>query len=220
MVFPIFITLCIFPAIISGTALSHLVKKRQSPTGVCKPQAFYCGHELSNMGYSNTNDHSVYHCGDEENGHFSMECEGGCVVGANAQIEQAYCQCKIGSAYCGYELKLGNFLWAGTDDHTLYRCSRTSYVDVVQKCDKGCVYVNQGDSYCRTSDTDKPCSSGNKYCGYELQWMGLWSGADPHDLYTCDGNSASNAGHCTDGCVQNLKADSYCDQGKMAIRPN
>jgi len=170
------------------------------------------------MGYTNTDDHTLYTCSSDYEGHYSIQCEGQCVVAASNQ--QSYCQCKVGAKYCGYELYMGAFSFSGYIDHELYECVQTHEVKSLGNCGAGCFMVRSGDSYCAAEESRKSCAPGLRYCGYEMDKNNVYEGGKAHDLYECDeSGNGKNIGECPSGCTEIQTTHSYCADGMSAAKP-
>lgn len=176
---------------------------------LCKSGSFYCGHELSALSYTNTLSNRLYECDDDNDGRYYAECHT-CVGGSNIN---SYCSCWPGHNYCGYELKMMNFVFSGIDDHSLYRCDRTNHVTQILTCSHKCQNNNNGLSSCDYFGSTT-CAIGVKYCGYELANR-KYTGWKKNVLYECTSSGADYVRACFSGC-QAASGDSYCNVGKMA----
>lgn len=183
--------------------------------GACRPGGFYCGSQLSAMGYRNAKEDHLYECDSAKDALFQTPCSS-CV---SSNTGQSHCACFPGIAYCGLQLRARNFRVA--DDHALYRCTGISSVSLVQNCTRRCGF---------NKDTIKAeCLNDNRvqigrcepegiYCGNELGYK-KFPDVQYHKLYVCEenGREVQALRRCPSGCVANTT--SHCDAGRMLWNP-
>jgi len=183
---------------------------------------FYCGWHLQAMGYENTSPNFLYfiYRDSEDQASFFRDCSvDGCVGSSKA----AYCPCRIGKRYCGYEITLHGLVVALADDHNVYRCRARSTISVVEKCSHRCWADEADDSECVFGLLEE-CEDGRHYCGLELMASMKLDRWTPHYLYECvdNGTRFRSGGSCDGGCIPSTIAgeEAYCDTTRVAYLPS
>lgn len=194
-------------------AVQALYGMRMSRPSKCKPNQFYCGRDLIQMGYKNPDLDSLYECTSSGNIAFLQYCSRGCLRSAR---DQPFCACTIGLKYCGHELRLQNFGSVMTiSDHTLYHCDRPEVPTKLEVCPARCE-SRLGDSECVIGTSR--CAKKKFYCGYEISSLKI-EDLNRHALYQCTGGSASNltvVETCEYGCATNGTSP-YCRHGLGSV---
>lgn len=153
----------------------------------CQAGRFYCGRELTKIGYDADDPDYLYECHANAQAAVVGFCPRGCLQ--QQGDGDSYCSCIVGLKYCGYELKWRNFPHsANFSDHTLYNCDKPDKVTKWEKCTDMC-RSEWSDSKC---DESFPCKVGARYCGRELPFTKM-EGLKRHGLYECQ-NTTEPAG--------------------------
>lgn len=202
--------------------ISGLAKPQSNCTNYCKPGKSYCGTQLQKMGYTNTRSITLYECDNDFNGRVRRDC-----VDGNGCVEHGdyggFCSIEYGFLWkCGWELKTHNFPVEDLDEKTSYERVNATSVKVDQACKVRCSVSGDGDrdhtGRCQSDTGSSACSSGGKFCGFDLYSLSDKIDWKPYSVYDCtDGRLAQmkEVEACPASC-----SNGACINDTMASRPD